>query len=305
MNSQLLVFRLPVGENPNMKDIYGRFNPGGQIVLNATEWRGKAPRTCGVTNVHGKFQEGGPSAFVVEVTCKPKGFISYAGQTRYDGWTAMALERGSDGVLLNSTGGPLKDGEPPLYSPKEVYRDIDFNELDFGEFVEEKEIEDVKRVARESVTQGTSSGRISVSTKGKFMAAHRSRPMTKIVLSNAPSGRGRDGFGTQVININLSTPHLEFVLTETLTSLMCSFIEGKVSIKNFEIDGGVFVELSDALVDCEPNEQGENSWFNVLHYVTPIGFMQDLARKLQAWYQVEASVVEGPHGGVVLRQDAK
>jgi hypothetical protein len=49
----------------------------------------------------------------------------------------MLLDRKPDGTLLDGHGGGLPDGGEPVYLPFELYHDIDFNELDFGELLSE------------------------------------------------------------------------------------------------------------------------------------------------------------------------
>ena len=242
-----------------------------------------------------------PAIWDIVIEHRPKGFISYTGHTKYDGWTLMQLQR-RDGVLLNVEDQPLKDGEPPVYLPREVYEDADFSAVDFGEFVDEKEVGGVTRTTRDAVFANLGSSG-SIGMKPHFMAQHRTRPITKIVLSNRPNGEGTDGFGTRIVYLNLSTPHLEFVLIEYLTRLMCEFLEGKASIKTIETENFAFVQLSDSLVDCEPNEQGMDSWFDMMHAYTPITFLEDLAKRLRSVYLLEVEIIEGKEGGLVLRHD--
>ena len=63
----------------------------------------------------------------------------------------------------------------------------------------------------------------------------------------------------------------------------------------------VFVELNDALVDCTPNEQGEESRFNCLREYVPDAFFEDLAKRLMATYEIEVSIVDGPEAGLLLK----
>jgi len=276
-----------------MQELFARFMPGGRYVLNRTEWRGKEPRSCAVTSMKSRPHSAGDKGPVIcdiEVSYRPKGYISYVGNTRYDGWTAMVPDP--------STG-------PSAYVPREVYDDVEFNDMDFGEFVGESDIEGIKHVTRDTVMKEiVDSGKFSVSVHGSFIAPHRSRPLTKIILSSAPTSQGFDRFGTQVLNINNSTPNLEQVLMDKLTALMCEFIEGKVSIANAGNDDMAFVELSDSLVDCAPNEDGLDSFFDILHLQTPAGFLEDLAKRLVSIYAVEVAVVDGEKGGLVLRREA-
>lgn len=286
-------------------EVHRRFLPNGRTVLNKTAWRGKEPRSCGVTRISSRpHSMGDPSPFIfdIEVSYRPKGYTNYVSLTKYDGWTAMLLERRKDGVYLDAKGQPLKDGEAPIYSPKEIFHDVEFNDLDFGVFVEEVDVEDVKKLTRdEAISEVTDGGRsFNTTVASSFVAAHRYRPEKKIILSNAPSGRTSD-----LVNISLSTDHLEEVLMEELSNLMFEFVEGKVSIVAMSNDNATFVDLSGALVDCEPNEQGLESWFDMLHCYTPMGFMEDLAKRLMSVYAIDVSVVPGKDGGLVLRHEAK
>ena len=291
----------------NPIDIMARFHPQGKTVLNRTEWRGKEPRSCGIGKVKMRPYSAGsndPKVFDVEVTCRPEGCITYVGSTKYDGWTAVMLDRSSDGTLLDGHGKPLPEGQPPVYLRYEVYNDVDFNEIDFGEFVGEFESQGVNHVEhRDVLRQFQESPHGSVSIKSTFMAPRRQRPDVKIALSNAPSGIGTDGFGTRIINVNSFTPQLQQVLLDQLTELVSGFVEGRYSIKNFSTDDFVFAELSDVLVDCTPNEQGKESRFHCLREYVPDTFLEDLATRLMATYEVDVSVVDGPEGGLLLRRN--
>jgi hypothetical protein len=240
--------------------------------------------------------------FYVEVSYRPKGCISYVGNTKYDGWTAMMPTKSNDGIYFDMEGQPLKEGEPIINLPFDVYRETDFDKINFGEFVDEVEIEDVKQTTIDQVVADVSAGgKIGGSS---FIAAHRSRPLKEIILSNAPTGWGTDGFGSRYLNIDLSkTDHFEQVLMEELTNLVCEYIEGKAYLSNMGNDGFTFLDLSRALVDCEPNEQGFDSWFDVVRGYTPIGFLEDLAKRIMAKYEVQAAVISGK--GLVLHHDVK
>ncbi len=291
----------------SMRELHSRFLPNGRYVLNRTEWRGKEPRSCAVTNVATRPHSAGdpgPVIIDIEVTYRPKGETTYVGDTKYDGWTAMMLDKTSDGVLLDGHGQPLKDGDPPVYLPFEVYDDVEFNDLDFGELFGEFDASGVKHTTAEAVMEDLqASGRFGGRTT--FVAPHRSRPLKKIILSGQPSSEFIDGFGTHIFNINNTTANLGHVLVEELTKLMCDFIEGKVSIKSIENDSLVYVDLSDSLVDCAPNEDGMDSFFEILHLHTPPGFLDDLAKRLMSKYAVDVEVIDGKRGGFVLRRVAK
>src|SRR5262249_9402659 len=147
--------------------------------------RGKEPRSCGITSVRGRPHAGGspePIVFDIEVSYRPKGCITYTGGTKYDGWTALMLDRAQDGTLLDGQGKPLVEGHPPVYRRVEVFDGVDFNEIDFGEFIGEFEVEGVKHVSFEHVIeQMENSGRFTMSVDSKFVAPRRHRPHVKIV----------------------------------------------------------------------------------------------------------------------------
>jgi hypothetical protein len=296
------VVKLP-GGSAHLREVFVRFPTN---VLNRTAWRGKEPRSCAITHVaSGLAATIEPTIVDVEVSYRPKGCISYSGNTRYDGWTAMPLDRRNDGVLLNGNGEPLEDGKPPVYLPKEVYTDVEFNDIDFGQFVGETEVT-VKTTTLNSVMEELkASGGFNTSIHGSFMAPRRTRPLTKIILSNAPTGEAYDRFGTHIININQSTTHLEFVLMEQLTKLIFDFIEGRASVKHIGNDQVAFVQLSSSLIDCSPNENGLETWFDMLQSYTPVGFLEDLAKRLMSVYAIDVAVIEGKQGGLVLRHEPK
>ncbi len=299
MSQTILRFVMKSSENP--MDIMNRFNPQGKPVLNRTEWRGKEPRSCGVTNVSIRPHSVGshePFIVDVEVTNRPQGCIVYVGKTKYDGWTAMMLDRKNDGTLLDGHGKPLPEGQPPVYLRFELFDDVDFNEIDFGEFVNEFAVEDVKHVEYDDVLQNCS----SISSSSTFMAPRRHRPQVKIILSNSPSGTMTDGFGTKIINVSNFTPHLQQVLLDELGELVSGFIEGRYSIKNLSNNDFVFADLSDSLVDCTPNEEGKESRFGCLTEYVPATLLEDLAKRLMATYEIEVSVVDGRRTGLLLRK---
>jgi hypothetical protein len=300
----VLRFVLRSADHP--MSVMSRFLPQGKVVLNRTEWRGKEPRSCGVVSVKGRPHAAGspePAVFEVDVAYRPKGCITYTGGTRYDGWTALMLDRAPDGTLLDGQGKPLPKGHPPVYRRVEVFDDVDFNEIEFGEFVGEFEVEGIKHVSFEHVMEEIrNSGRFSMSINSTFVAPRRQRPQVKIVLSNNPSGTGVDGFGTMIVNVNNSTPQLQQVLLDHITELMTGFVEGRYSVKNMSNDEFVFAELDDVLVDCTPNEEGKGSRFNCLGEYLPDSYLDELALRLVATDEVDVSVVDGPKIGLLLRR---
>ena len=90
----VLRFVLRSAEHP--MEIMSRFHPKGRMVLNSTEWRGKEPPPGAVTSVQGRPHAAGspePVVYDVEAAYRPNGCITYTGGTKYDGWTAVVLNR--------------------------------------------------------------------------------------------------------------------------------------------------------------------------------------------------------------------
>lgn len=308
MKEKILRFVLTKDEGV---DIHSRFFPGRQMVLNRTEWRGKEPRSCAVTRLWGEVPHPGhmfPVRMHIEVTYRPNGCISYVDETRYDGWTPSPLDQQNDGTLLDGNGNELKDGQPPAELENEVRKNVDFNELDFGEFMGEFEAEGIKHVAHDDVMQEfTNAGKLSC---GGLIAPRLSRIWTKIILTDEPPFARRNEFGTKVINICKDTPHLDHVLLEALTGIMKDYLEGRAMVKSvgpqnpFGTPTSVFVELSNSVV-YRRNEHGLGSWFDVLTMYTPADFLDELAQRLMAIYDIGISVVDGAERGLLLKRTLK
>jgi hypothetical protein len=300
------VLRFALRTTDDLMTVMSRFHPHGKPLLNSFAWRKKEPRSCKVTSVAGRPHPADTSGAVVinvEVTCRPKGCITYVGGTKYDGWTALQVDRSTDGTLLDGHGSPLRDGHPPVYRRVEVYGDIDFNQIDFGEFVSETEVDGIRHLSVEQVIgRLAQSRRINASLTSSFVAARRHRPAVKIVLSNAPSGTATDGFGTLIRTINNSTAQLQQVILNHVNELVNGFVEGRYSIKNMSNEELIFVELNDILVDCSPNEEGKDSRFDCLCEYLPEAFLDEVAMRLMATYDLDASVVDGPRPGLVLKR---
>ena len=300
----VLRFLLKSADHPGA--VMSRFHPQGKIVLNRTPWRGKEPRSCGITAVNGRPRAVGspePGAYDIEVSYRPKGCITYSGGTRYDGWTASVQDRAQDGTLLDGQGKPLPDGQSPVYLRFETFVDTDFNEMDFGELAGEFEVEGVTHLSYEYVMERIRhSDRFSASINASFVAPRRNRPLVKIVLSNNASGTGSDGFGTHIMNIQKSTPQLQQVVIDHVGEAVAGFIEGRYSIKNTSNEDILFVELDDLVVDCAPSPEGEKSRFNRLREYLPDWYLDELAMRLMATYEVYVIVVDGPKIGLMLRR---
>jgi hypothetical protein len=301
----VLRFVLRSADDPQA--VMGRFLPVGKTLLNRTPWRGKEPRSCGITAIKGRPRAVGspePAVYDIEVSYRPKGCITYVGGARYDGWTLVALDRTEGGTLLDGQGQPLPEGHPPVYRRFDVYDDADFNAMDFGEFVGESEAEGVKHVSYEHVMERIrDSARFSASLMASFVAPRRQRPVVKIVLSKDPSGVGVDGFGTHIFNVQKSTPQLQQAILDRVGELVTGFVEGRFSIKNMSNEEFVFVELDDLLVDSAPTEERKASRFNCLREYLPDPYLDELAMRLVATYEVDVSVVDGPKIGLLLKRD--
>jgi hypothetical protein len=299
------ILRFILKSTGNPFEVMARFRPQGKLVLNSAYWHGKEPRSCGITNVKWGpcSQDDSPIAFNIEVTYRPKGCITYVGNTKYDGWTAMVLDQKKDGTLLDGHGNPLHPDAPSVYLPYEVFTDVDFNNIDFGEFVGEFGVETIKHIKYEDwETQAKKSSHFSVGNCCTFMAPRRHRPLAKIALSNSPSGISADRFGTKIIVVNSFTPHLQQVLIDELTELVGGFIEGRYSISSWSNAEYVFIQLDDAFVDCTPNDSGEPSRFHCLAEYVPDDFLEELARRLIATYKIEANIVDGVKSGLLLKE---
>jgi hypothetical protein len=291
----------------NPMDILSHFFPRGTHILNRTAWRGKEPRSCGVIRVKSRPHAASSDdtlAFDVEVAYRPKGVITFLGGTKYDGWTAMMLDQKKDGTLLDGHGNPLPEGQPPVYLPFEVYDDVEFNDIAFGEFVGEFEVETVKHVTRERVWQQfRESGGGSIGSVGPtFVAARRERPLVRIIITSGPSGRGVDGFATRIVNISKFTPHIQKVIMDELTEVVFGFLEGRYSISTLTFGDTVMIELDKLLVDCTPNEEGKASRFDCFGEYVSDTFMEELATLIAANFEVDVSIMDGSKGGLLLRK---
>lgn len=298
----ILKFELEVPLGPF--GVFERFYPKGQMVLNSQEWYGKEPRSCAVTNLRSaprSMDSEAATIFYIEVTYKPKGVISYTGETRYDGWTAMLLDRMKDGTLLDGHGKPLAPNSPPVYLPYEMYHDTDFNEIEFGKFLGEFDVNNIEKITYDEVmNQIASSGSFDMSISTTFTAPRKSRPPVKIILTNTSSGVAADKWGTRIINVDFATPHLAQVIVEHVQDIVRGTLEGKYSIKSVGSRDSVFLELSDLLVDCTPNESDQPSRFDCLLEFVPKTFLDDLAQWVRANYQVDVKLVEGKDFGLFL-----
>jgi hypothetical protein len=122
------------------------------------------------------------------------------------------------------------------------------------------------------------------------------------VLSNNASGVAYDGFGTHIINIQKSTPQLRRVILDHVGEVVAGFVEGRYSIKNMSNEELVFVEMDDLVVDCAPSPGEETTRFNRLREYLPDTYLDELAMRLMATYEVYVLVVDGPTIGLTLRR---
>jgi hypothetical protein len=306
MKERVLKFRLKARDFNN---VWETFFPEGQTRLNSKEWRGKEPRSCGVVGLSGHGSGGTEESLVyITVAYRPKGYIYFVGDTKYDGWTAMMLDRTRDGTLLDGKGTPLPPGAPPVYLPFEIYKEADYNELDFGDFIEEVEGPGVERRSHDAVItqfqrQMSEGEGINSTINSDFMAPKRHRPHTMIILTTDPSGEGPGGFGDKVINININSPYLQQEVRDQIERLMTEFLEGRISLATTSNSKMVFVDLSGAIVDCSPNERGEESRFHILHEFVSTDYLEELAKRLMANYRITVAVVEGRHSGLLLTKE--
>lgn len=301
MGSKILTFKIQMPNSmTEIRNLLGRYHVDGRRAVNATQWRGKEPRSCAVTRIRSKphvTTDTNPVEVEIEVTYRTAEHVSYVGKTRYQGWTAMVLDRGKSGELLDGKGQLLEAGKPPVFLPVEVCPDLEFGDLEFGTLVSEVDLPTIARISHADVFKEIhASGRFDETGSSSFVAARRQRPTKKIILSNATTGDGQGDFNTTVRNISLNTPNFEFVLAEELATLMCEFLDGQVSITSHLVGNKIFVDLSDSLVDCEPNETGNPSEFDVLWANTSGTFMSDLAARLMSQYRITADVVTNDIG---------
>lgn len=287
--------------------VFDTFYPNGHQVLNRTEWRGKEPRSCAVSGL----RSGSHSAkdrttvFDVEVSYRPKGYISFVGNTKYDGWTAMMLDKKQDGTLLDGHGQPLPPGAAPVYLPFEVYEDVEFNDLNFGEFLEEVEVGGIPHVSRDEVFRRVhETGRFNSTMKSGFVAPRRQRPQAKIVISEMSLQSARDSW-MRSIHLDKTAPHFKQTLFDQLFEVASGYLEGRYSIKTLSTDGIVFVEFSDTVMEVSRNPSDPlnlESHFDVFDkYVSPED-MEEIAKRLMAVYEVEITIVDGDKGGFLVKR---
>lgn len=297
-----LYFSLLSADPPHV--VMSRLQPRGSPALNRTHWRDKLPRTCAVVSARTgplTVGSGGPVRYEVIVLHRPQKCVSYTGRTRYEGWTAMVPNRAPDGTLLDASGHPLPAGHPPVLLPVEVYEDLEFNDLDLGDFVREEVVAPIQHRDHDEVWNLLTHGPgMSVSMSSDFVAPRRNRPSVKVVISPDPTGVWADKWGTRIVNVCSETVHLREKVLDEIVDVVFGFVEGRFTIKNVSSDGLVFVDLSDVLVDCSGVRNGEPSRFDCLSEYLSDDDREDLARRLMANYKIMCSVVDGSNGGLLI-----
>lgn len=294
----------------NPLDAFKIFWPKGRQLLNRTEWRGKEPRSCAVTNMHS-----GPhpvtekkTVFDLEVSYRPKGYITFVGNTKYDGWTAMMLDKQKDGTPLDGHGKPLQPGQDPVWLPFEVFEDVEFDDMNFGEFVEEVEVTGIKHITFEEVMQQIHrSSRMNAGMSAEFMAPRRQRPLAKIVLSDLPIGPAGGRSDMRTFFVDKTAPHFKQTLFDRLYEVASGFLEGRYSLKAFVADDIAFVELSDSVMQLKikPGEAEAESIFDVFDSYVSSSDMEEMAKRLMAAYEVDVTIVDGKEGGFVLKRTSR
>ena len=79
-------FRFVLTSSDDPLEVMSRFHPNSETLLNRTEWRGKPPRSCAITEVKSQPRTGatkGPVAWDIKVTYRPKRYVSYVDATKY------------------------------------------------------------------------------------------------------------------------------------------------------------------------------------------------------------------------------
>ena len=292
------VYRLKIGEEPFgeiMGSVMRTYHPKGSPPLNRNEWNGMPARSCSIQRVSlGAATEG---KLQIEIEYRPKDWVSFVGDTKYVGWTAYMLNRSPEGVLLDSDGNPLADGEQPVLLPYDVYDDIDFNNLEFGMLIEEIPCDQDEDVAFDDIVRRIErSGHFKMGAATPVSVLHRYRPSVMILISDNPTGQIRGGFGELIQNINSETPHLKQAVAEVVLTLVRGYLEGRYDMSVLQGADVFMLDLSKLLVDA----RGKESRFECLLEFLPQGFLNELARRIASRYMLQARVVTGNSFGLLL-----
>lgn len=297
----VLRFKLTLPKGSAM-DAFDRFFPLGQRVLNRTAWRGKEPRSCAVTKVDGVGDSFvGAAEYNVEVTYRPKGTAHFVGNTKYDGWTAMLLDQKKDGTLLDGKGQPLEPGKDPVYLPYELYKDAEFNDLDFGTFLGEFEAPGLTRLTEEeALSRVHQSRRVRGGIRSTFMAPRRQRPVIQILLTDRKLAPLSGDSMKESIMITLDEPHLKQVIRDRLYDLVAGFLEGRNSLHTITTDENEWVDLSRAIMELHTEEN--RTEFEVLGKYVTTEDLEEIAHHLMAVYDIEVDIVTGKRAGFLMRR---
>ncbi|MEZ6136985.1 MAG: hypothetical protein R3C53_18985 [Pirellulaceae bacterium] len=207
------------------------------------------------------------------------------------------LDQDSNGVLLDGNGNPLPDGEEPVLLPFELYDDLEFNNLEFGELIEEIALIEEKDIEFDDIMRRIErSGHFKMDAADAVAVLHRSRPSVMILISENPTSAMRGGFGELIHNINLETPHLKQVVAEQLVELVRGFLEGRYDLPVLQGADIFMLDLTKVLVDTSEKE----SRFECLLEFLPDGFLSELARRVASRYRLQAKVVMGRGQGLLL-----
>jgi hypothetical protein len=200
----------------------------------------------------------------------------------------------------------LPEGQPPVCLPFEVYKDMEFNDLDFGKFLGEMEKGGIRHTTFDDVMKELRAGQhIRGTIYSDFIAPRRQRPLVKVAISDLDLSPASDGFGARTIMLNKQAPYFERLLFDRLFEVMSGFVEGRYSLKTIGNDDFQFVELADSLIELKQVGDPLETDFNVFtKYVGPRE-LEELTKRLMAVYEVEVAVVEGDKSGFVMKHAKK
>jgi hypothetical protein len=217
----------------------------------------------------------------------------------------MMLDRMKDGTLLDGHGNPLPQGGQPVYLPYELYSDVDFNEMNFGEFVGEFETRGVGRITYNDFMQQVHKWTRSSSSDSSCVVARRQRPMVRLALTDVPLGTST-GAGTRVIIVKKDVQNLEQLLLDNLMEVMSGFFEGRYSLPILSNDDVAFVQLSKAVIELKQGtEPGRlDTLFDVFPSYVSVAMLEELAKRLISVYEVDLTIVEGRESGFIVTKTA-
>lgn len=300
MESSILKFRLRCEDPGDPMDLFDRYYPDGKTVLNRSTWMQRPPRTCCIRGVSNDWDEPGePLDAIIEVEYRSPDFVSYVGETRYEGWDVrMICQR--NGIPVGADGEPLADGAIPIFDDFEVYPDIEFDELQFGELIGETEIRDVESISIENLrTEGFSEKPLRTSSDITFLAARKSRPTGTVTLSDQPSGI-YDQNGFRLFNVDVAAGHLEYTVENAYFQLMCEFLGGLVSLSCLANPDATLVYLSDTFRVATSTARTPDSKGDIFKAYASPTLLVNLGRRLKAQFPINVTVVEGDCFGLLL-----